>query len=135
MPKPVKPALPETQILPDPSLEKRSRRIFTLAYKLRILAEADTCKRGELGKLLRREKLYSGQLQQWRREQAEQGDAGLAKSAPGPKASHTVQDRLIERLEKEITQLQRRLCIATDCLDLQKKALSMLDHLNSGSAA
>lgn len=59
MPKPVKPALPETQKLPDPSLEQRSRRIFTLAYKLRILAEADTCKCGELGKLLRREKLYS----------------------------------------------------------------------------
>jgi len=135
MPKPVTTALPETQILPDPSLEKRSRRIFTLAYKLRILAEADACQRGELGRLLRREKLYSGQLQQWRREQAEHGDAGLTKSAPGPKASHTVQDRLIERLEKENAQLQKRLRIATDCLDLQKKALSMLDLLNTGSAA
>ena len=135
MPKPVTTALPETQILPDPSLEKRSRRIFSLAYKLRILAEADACKRGELGRLLRREKLYSSQLQQWRREQAEQGDAGLAQSAPGPKASHTVQDRLIERLEKENAQLQKRLRIATDCLDLQKKALSMLDLLNTGSAA
>jgi len=135
MPKPVTTALPETQILPDPSLEKRSRRIFSLAYKLRILAEADACKRGELGRLLRREKLYSGQLQQWRREQAAHGEAGLAKSAPGPKASHTVQDRLIERLEKENAQLQKRLRIATDCLDLQKKALSMLDLLNTGSAA
>lgn len=135
MPKPVTTALPETQILPDPSLEKRSRRIFSLAYKLRILAEADACKHGELGRLLRQEKLYSGQLQQWRREQADQGEAGLVKSAPGPKASHTVQDRRIECLEKENAGLQKRLRIATDCLDLQKKALSMLDHLNIGSAA
>ena len=102
MPKPVTTALPETQILPDPSLEKRSRRIFTLAYKLRILAEADACKRGELGRLLRREKLYNSQLQEWRREQAEQGDAGLAKSAPGLKASHTAQDRLIEQPNRDI---------------------------------
>jgi len=46
--------LPDTQITPEPSLEKRTRRIFASAYKLRILAEANTCKHGELGALLRR---------------------------------------------------------------------------------
>ena len=47
--------------------EKATRRRFTLAYKERILAEADQCDgAGELGKLLRREGLYSSSLSRWR---------------------------------------------------------------------
>ena len=61
MPKSV-PELPDSQVTPEPSLEKRSRRQFTPEYKLRIIAEAGACKHGELGALLRREKLYSNQL-------------------------------------------------------------------------
>ncbi len=73
---------PDTQVIPEPALEKRTRRQFKTEYKLRIIAEADACKRGELGALLRREKLYSSQLSEWRREFAENGVAGLSKSAP-----------------------------------------------------
>ena len=61
MPKPVSKRL-DTQVTPDPSLEKRTRRKFTVDYKLRIITEANACKHGELGALLRREKLYSNQL-------------------------------------------------------------------------
>jgi len=71
MPKPATPADPKVE--PNPALEKRSRRTFTTEYKLSIIQQADACQHGELGKLLRREKLYSNQLQQWRRELAEQG--------------------------------------------------------------
>ena len=39
----------DTQVQPDAALEKRSRRSFTTDYKLRILAQADQCARGELG--------------------------------------------------------------------------------------
>ena len=123
---------PDTQVTPEPLLEKRSRRIFKPEYKLRIMAEADACKHGELGALLRREKLYSNQLSAWRREYAQGGIAGLAKSAPGPSPSKTPEQRRIEQLEKENNRLNRKLEIANDCLDLQKKALSMLDRLRSG---
>ena len=58
--------------------------------------------------------------------------AGLSKSAPGPAASRTPEQRRIEQLEKENNRLNRKLEIANDCLDLQKKALSMLDRLRSG---
>jgi len=44
----------------------------------------------------------------------------------------TPDQRLIEQLKKENNRLNRKLEIANDCLDLQKKALSMLDHLRSG---
>lgn len=131
MPKSSKERL-NTQVIPEPALEKRTRRQFKPEYKLRIIAAADACKHGELGALLRREKLYSNQLAAWRREYAQKGIAGLSKSAPGPMPSKTLDQRRIEQLEKETKRLKRKLEIANDCLDLQKKALSMLDHLRSG---
>jgi transposase len=66
MPKPS-----STEVTPEPKLERRTRRKFTTEYKLRIIAEADGCARGELGPMLRREGIYSNQLQQCRRELAE----------------------------------------------------------------
>ena len=126
---------PDTQVTPEPALEKRTRRQLTPEYKLRIIAEADACKRGELGAILRREKLYSSQLSEWRREFAENGVSGLSKSAPGPAASRTPEQRRIDQLEKENDQLNRKLEIANDCLDLQKKALSMLDRFSNGKDA
>ena len=128
-------ALSDTQITPKPALEKRTRRQFTPEYKLRILAEADACRHGELGALLRREKLYSNQLSDWRREYAQSGVAGLSKSAPGPAASRSPDQRRVEQLEKENGQLRRKLEMANDCLDLQKKALVMLDRLRNGNDA
>ncbi len=38
---------PDTQVTPEPALEKRTRRQFKTEYKLHIIAEADACKRGE----------------------------------------------------------------------------------------
>ena len=121
------------QVVPEPALEQRTRRTYTADYKLNVITEADACKHGELGALLRREKLYSGQLANWRRELARHGIEGLSKTAPGPKASKTPEQRLIEKLEKENTRLKRKLKNAHDCLDLQKKVLSLLDHTSSGS--
>lgn len=125
----------DTQVTPEPTLEKRIRRTFKAEYKLRMIAEAQACKHGELGALLRREKLYSHQLSDWRREFAENGVAGLSKSAPGPAAARTPEQRRIDQLEKEKSRLNRKLAMAHDCLDLQKKALSLLDHLSNGSDA
>ncbi|MBV1877794.1 MAG: hypothetical protein KUG79_09145 [Pseudomonadales bacterium] len=71
--------------------------------------------------MLRKENLYRNQLADWRREFAENGIAGLSKSAPGPVASKTPEQRRIDQLEKENARLSRRLEAANDCLDLQKK--------------
>lgn len=123
------------QVSPSPGLEKKIRRKFKPEYKLRILSEADACKHGELGKLLRREKLYSNQLQQWRQEFAEHGAEGLCKSKPGPSAKKSAEQRQIERLERENLALKKKLHIADGCIDLQKKALSMIEQIRSGSDA
>tara|TARA_R110002124_G_scaffold274059_1_gene443784 strand:+ start:92 stop:478 length:387 start_codon:yes stop_codon:yes gene_type:complete len=118
---------PMTQVLPDPKLEKRGRRSFSAEYKLSILQQAAACQHGELGPLLRREKLYSNQLAQWRREFAEQGVAGLNKSQPGPAAVKTSEQKRIEQLEKELDRLRRQLDVKDNCISLQKKALALIE--------
>lgn len=133
MPKPAH-EHPETQVLPEPALEKRSRRRFSTEYKLRVIARADACQYGEFGELLRSEGLYSGQLQQWRKELAADGEAGLGKTKPGPRSVLTPDQRRIQQLENDLSRLQRKLEITQDCVDLQKKALSMLDRARHGEA-
>ncbi len=132
MPKPIVSSMPDTQVVPDPMLEKRTRRQFSTEYKLRIIAQADQCRRGELGALLRRENLYSNQLQAWRKQLAQDGEQALSKTAPGPQPKLTAEQRELEKLRRENARLRRRLEIANGCLSLQKKALQMLDQVNNG---
>ena len=132
MPKPVTPI--ESKVEPNPSLEKRPRRVFTPEYKLSIIQQADACKHGELGALLRREKLYSNQLAQWRRELAEDGLAGLSKSAPGPVPKKTAEQKRIEQLEKEVERLHHQMKVKDGCLMLQKKALAMLESFEQSAS-
>ncbi len=132
MPKPI--TTVEPKVMPDPKLEKRTRRVFTAEYKLSIIQQADACKHGELGALLRREKLYSNQLAQWRGELAKQGVAGLKKSAPGPAPKKTAEQKRIEQLEKENQRLRRQIEVKDGCLLLQKKALALLDSLEENES-
>ncbi len=85
MPKPSN-QTPDTQVTPEPALEKRTRRTYNAEYKMKIIAQADACKHGAL---FRREKLYSNQLSAWRSELKNGGIAGLQKTAPDPKPSKT----------------------------------------------
>ena len=71
--------------------------------------------------LLRREKLYSNQLSDWRREFSEHGVAGLEKSAPDPASQKTPEQREIEKLKHQITKLNDKFLVAQDCIDIQKK--------------
>lgn len=112
--------------VPDPGVDERpKRRRFTAEYKLRILRDADRCKPGELGALLRREGLYSSHLTAWRQQRDRIAQAGLAARRRGPKAS-TVVDPRVKQLERENAKLQRRLARAELMLEIQKKASEML---------
>jgi transposase len=133
MPKPQSDQPDNQVIAPAPKKAKIVRRDHSPEYKLAIIRQADSCAYGEIGALLRREKLYSSQLTDWRREFANNGVKGLSKSSPGPQASTSAEQRRIEQLEKQVARLQNKLEIADDCLELQKKALSMLERLKDGS--
>ncbi len=78
------PPMPSGASDPDPEVSATAqRRRFPAAYRLRILKEADACKKpGEVGALLRREGLYSSLLTNWRRQR--EAGALRAPSAPGP---------------------------------------------------
>ena len=132
MPKPIETNRSNTQVTPDPMLERRTRRQFSTEYKLRIIAQAEQCRHGELGELLRREKLYSNQLRDWRKQLNQGGAQALSKTAPGPQPKLSAEQRELEKLRRDNARLTRKLEIANGCLDLQKKALTMLDQMNSG---
>ena len=111
---------------PDPEVSaKAQRRRFTAEYRLRILKEADSCRKpGELGALLRREGLYSSHLTTWRR-QREQGELGAGrarKRGPTPKPV----DPRVKPLEVENRRLQRKLQRAETIITLQKKVAEIL---------
>ena len=111
-------------------LEKTARRRFTAEYKQRILTEADSCTEpGDIGKLLRREGLYSSHLSTWRARREQAVREGLSK-----RRGRKVQDKnplVVEnaRLQKDIKHIQERLTQAETIIEVQKK-LSQLLGLN-----
>lgn len=121
-----KPKSRTNEVVPLLENERRQRRKFTAEQKNRILDQADACKRGELGELLRREGIYASQLTSWRAQREQNGLAGLAGSRPGPKPSKDSKDRLIEKLERENARLQKELRISRGLIDLQVKAHEIL---------
>ena len=111
--------------VPDPEVpEKTVRRKFTVAYKLRILKEAERCTElGQLGALLRREGLYSSSLTLWRRQVAQ----GLIPKKRGPLAQKADPHvRRITELERENAKLTHKLKQAELIIDVQKKVAELL---------
>ncbi len=101
---------------------RATRRTFSGEYKRRVLAEADTCPRGQVGALLRREGLYYSHLAKWRGER----EAGtLSDRARGPRPNP---DRAqLDRLAQENVALKRKLEQAEAIIEAQKKLARLLD--------
>lgn len=113
---------------PDPEVVAVARRrSFTREYKIRIVEEADRCRQpGEVGMLLRREKLHSTHLAAWRKLRQE-----AARKAPGVKRGRkpvTVNPLAAEvaRLSRENARLELRNRKLEGLIDLQKKASALL---------
>jgi transposase-like protein len=104
----------------------RSKR-YTVAFKRRLIAEADRCQApGELGALLRREGIFSSTLSDFRKQMA-RGDLDDKSTAIAPKevASPQVLKELAAS-QREVRRLKRELDCATALLDLQKKVSEIL---------
>lgn len=114
---------------PDPEVaEKKRRRKFTAKYKLRILAEADTCTEpGQLGALLRREGLYSSNLTTWRRQRQRGLLNAMAPKKRGrrKKATNPLAPR-VAQLESDNRRLQQKLKQAELIIEAQKKMAEIL---------
>ena len=120
----------QERVLSGPAIEvvaKATRRRFTMAYKRRMVREADACKTpGATGALLRREGLYSSHLTTWRAAR-ERGDlAGPAKPrGPASEVSDPRDQRIIE-LEREGTRWRKRAERAEALVALQKQVVALL---------
>jgi len=114
---------------PDPEVvAKPRRRQFTAQYRLRIIEEADCCTGpGEVGRLLRREGLYSSHLSVWRKARRKGSLQGLAPSKRGAKpAERNPLEAKVHALEIKVTHLERELHAAHTILDVQKKVAGLL---------
>ena len=121
--------------------EKKPRRNFTAFYKLRILQEADHCtEQGQIGRLLRREGLYSSHLTSWRRAR----EKGLLQAMSPMKRGRKLKEKNlltteVARLQKEKRQLIHKLKQAELIIEAQKKISQILEITrnideNNGSA-
>jgi transposase len=111
---------------PDPEVPaKVQRRRFSPEYRLRILKQADACKKpGEVGALLRREGLYSSLLTNWRRQREQGALQDLRARRRGPKPRSI--DPRVKQLEAENRRLHRKLQRAETIITLQKKVAEIL---------
>ena len=114
---------------PDPEVvAKPTRRQFTGAYRLRILEEADRCTEpGEVGRLLRREGLYSSHLSAWRKARRKGSLQGLSAKKRGAKPSErNPLDAKVRELEAKVARLEKELHTAHTILDVQGKVAGLL---------
>ena len=114
--------------VPDPEVsDKPKRRRFTAEYKRKILKQADACRPGELGALLRREGVYSSSLNAWRAARERGEIAGLAPKKRDPKTSAPdPRDRELVANAREIARLSARVERAEAIIAVQKKLSEIL---------
>ena len=112
---------------PDPEvIEKPSRRRFSPGYKLRILEEVERCTElGEVGRILRREGLYSSSLTTWRKAVRDGSLKALSKKR-GRKSEHNPLDETVRKLERQNARLENELRKAHLIIDVQGKVAELL---------
>ena len=97
-------AVPDAEVV-----DKPLRRRFAPSYKLRIVEEADRCTEpGEIGRLLRREGLYSSHLTTWRKA-AHSGSLKALSKKRGRKRERNPLEEKVRKLERENTRLEKEL--------------------------
>lgn len=116
----------ETEVLLPPP-----KRMFTAAYKARLVAECDAANSpGQVGQILRREGLYSSHLSNWRKAIT----SGLTPRSPGrPKKSEadTALQRERDQLKRKTERLEEELRRAHLIIEAQKKLSELLANLGS----
>ncbi len=120
--------------VPDPEVSAiAKRRSFTAVYKRRILQEIDAATHpGEIGAILRRERLYSSTLASWRRER----EAALKQAFTKPRGPKVKKDPLSvenEKLRRQNQRLQEELRQAELIIEVQKKVARLLNRPGSGT--
>lgn len=127
--------VPETEtVAPDPA-PRPSRRSFTAAYRLAIVAEYESALRGDKGAVLRREGLYHSHIKEWAAARDAGALSGLAdgrRSTRGSKGS--AKDRVeVGRLRAQNVRLTAKLAQTRTALDIMGKAHVLLEMLSEST--
>ena len=100
--------------------EVRVPRRFSAEYKLRILAEIDAASEpGDVGRILRRDNLYSSLITHWRHQRDAGALAGLKGKKRGPAGNPVTAE--LKRLRAENARLAERLETAEELINAQGK--------------
>lgn len=119
---------------PDTEVPAKARppRRYPAEYKAKILAEYDELDKAGKGALLRRERLYSSLISEWRKQRDRGALEALGKSSGRPTADP--RDRELDRLRAENTKLNSELDKARRVIEVQGKLSALLDELATDSA-
>jgi transposase len=123
----------------DPA-PRPSRRAFSPAYKLAMVAAYESAPNGEKGALLRREGLYSSHIIEWTRARdagllgkpGRESSSGTPAGAGRPKRKNSEQLEL-EKLRRQNEKLQADLNKTRMALDIMGKAHALLAELSESA--
>lgn len=119
--------------VPDPRVpERASRRTYTAKYKVAILAEYEASDRDGKGALLRRERLYTSLISEWRKQRDRGALEALSRPRGRPPADPA--ERETVRLRAENERLSAELAKARQVIEVQGKLSALLEQLATGGA-
>src|SRR5512134_859732 len=106
--------------VPDPRVpERASRRTYTAKYRLAILAEYEALDRDGKAALLRRERLYTSLISEWRKQRDRDALQALSRPRGRPPADRV--ERGTARLRAENERLAAELAKARQVIEVQGK--------------
>jgi transposase len=111
--------------------DRPKRRTFTAEYKLAILEAYDQADAEGRGALLRRERLLTSHISEWRR--ARKGGALKALEPRTRKPGRSPADIENEKLRKEKEQLAKELAQTKAALEIVGKAHALLEMLSESA--
>lgn len=107
-------------------IDRPLRRRFAPSYKLRVVQEAEQCTEpGAVGRLLRREGLYTSHLTAWRKA-ARSGSLRALSKKRGRKPERNPLEDKVRKLERENARLETALHKAHLIIDVQGKVAGLL---------
>ena len=115
----------------SPRSDLPKRRFHTAQYKLDILAEYESADAAERGALLRRERLYSSHISEWRKARDSGALAGLAPATRPVKTS--AESRENARLRARAERAERELAKTKAAMEIVGKAHALLEMLSESA--
>ena len=107
-------------------------RKFSAKYKLEILAEIEAAtQKGQVGRILRREGLYSSLISEWRRQRERGTLEAMTAANRGPKIGWMAAEN--QRLREQLALLEERLGTAEELIEAQGNAFALLQKMSRKS--